>query len=562
MLGLTSLARATELPPLVVQELQKQDANVRIRFDGLVCFSNAECYLPVLPRQEDSKPVQPTKRLYQVPEKAKYPDLIAYDTHFFLLRMVPTATGKFTLPRLESYPIDLKEGMLPQDLLLPANLSIPTELKVILGALPYQPPAAADATVIAGPPVKPTPLPPFASPNGKEIEPSTPSKKPPTEANSGPKKLPPVFTLPAESASTAKPALYLADLLLQQLLSVDPATGKPAWQVGLNCLPSAVLPSPDGKLVYVSCLSSDELVSVDVQAGFIKGRLKVGSRPQNLAWLPDGRLVVSNRFSEFVSLVDAPALSAAEPVQLLGGKPGVMDFSTFRKTLYIADATLGKLYELDPVKRTVLRTLVVPDGVSALGYGQAAGGQQAGQIWVASRNKQQLTILDEATGKPLKALSIGSKPSALVITPDSVLLLTSGDGRIQQFNRMTLEPGSSLELPQGTFPKEMALTADGQKLYVMAGATNDVFVVNAQALLLEKTLSAGSKSVALGFYDPAAGSGSQELPSQVVTPAASPQTQGMLMNQPVAKKEIRQKPARRSKKALKEPISLDSSAAP
>lgn len=133
-----ALCWATDLPPTVLSYLRKRDPAVKIRFDGMVTLSNHDVYLPVFP-QDPSHPPNPSQVLREYPQQAKSPDLIQFDNHFFLIRLVNTSSGKLALARMDAYPIELKEGLLPQDLLLPPNLFLPNELKVILGDLPYNP---------------------------------------------------------------------------------------------------------------------------------------------------------------------------------------------------------------------------------------------------------------------------------------------------------------------------------------------------------------------------------------------------------------------------------------
>ena len=74
--------------------------------------------------------------------------------------------------------------------------------------------------------------------------------------------------------------------------------------------PLEVAVSPDGGQAWVSLQGSadepgDHVVAIDPEDGRILHRVEVGSSPTGLAFHPDGRfLVVCNRFSNFVSVID------------------------------------------------------------------------------------------------------------------------------------------------------------------------------------------------------------------------------------------------------------------
>src|SRR5690242_19189148 len=108
------IAGATDLPAGVLSYLRQKDPKVKVRFDGLVLFSNGQSYVPVIP-QDPSLNADSQQVIATLPEKDPYPDLIQFDNNFFLMRLVQTSSGRLTFPKMSEYPLQLKEGLLPQD---------------------------------------------------------------------------------------------------------------------------------------------------------------------------------------------------------------------------------------------------------------------------------------------------------------------------------------------------------------------------------------------------------------------------------------------------------------
>ena len=64
--------------------------------------------------------------------------------------------------------------------------------------------------------------------------------------------------------------------------------------------------SPDGRLLYVVCERSDQLLVLNAKDGSVLQRIRVGHIPRTVAVSPDGRQVfVTNSWDDTVSVIDA-----------------------------------------------------------------------------------------------------------------------------------------------------------------------------------------------------------------------------------------------------------------
>ncbi len=443
-------ARATDLPPGVLNYLREKDPKVKVRFDGLVMFSNGESYVPVIPQDPDLHP--DSQRVIAVlPEGAVYPDLIQFDNNFFLMKLILTSSGRLTFPKMAEYPMQLREGLLPQDFLIPGNLFIPVELKILLGSLPYNPSYV-------------------------------PEKKPVI--------VPPSVTLSQQSGQSAPLTVgnrltYVFDLNNQKIVSIEPLTGKTTGEVALEAVPAGLKVSPDGKLLFLPCLSTNELVVVDTGSNLVKTRVPVGQRPDSVLYVSGmNEVIVSNRYSPFLSVVDGEKLQAGVKINL-PGNGGVMTLIPGETKLLVADSGKPQLYLVDLKTRAVEKTIPALPDISVLRAFKNTAGEL--EIWVASRSQDEVSVLN-LSGAVLKTLTVGKKPVDMITNQNKLFILSAGDARfdVVDLTNRTLQP--AIPLLSDTFPASVVNAPSEQRAYVVTAGSTDLIVVNLASEQVEKTV--------------------------------------------------------------------------
>lgn len=441
------LAQATDLPAGVLSYLRQKDPKVKVRFDGLVLFSNGQSYVPVIPQDPSLSP-DSQQVIATLPEKEPYPDLIQFDNNFFLMRLVQTSSGRLTFPKMSEYPLQLKEGMLPQDFVMPKNLFIPVELKVILGALPYNPSYTPTNT-------------PALSPVLAGFSP--------------------------EQLRTANRQTYVFDLNQQKVLGIDPNTGAKTGEVALDCSPSGLQMSPDGKLLFVPCLTTNELAVVDTGSNLVKTRVPVGQRPDAVLFVnPTHDVVISNRYSSFLSVINSEELVSGQKIDL-PGNGGAMAQIPGEKVpkLIVADAFKPQLYVVNLNTGTVEKTIPALPEVSALKVLQTDKGGI--EIWVVSRTKDQVMVVD-MFGKPLKTLEVGNKPVDLAEYGDKVLVLSAGDSKVSVVDKASKASVSTITLQQDGFPSGMVVVPSDKVAYITMAGSKHLVILNPESGSVETTL--------------------------------------------------------------------------
>ncbi len=103
--------------------------------------------------------------------------------------------------------------------------------------------------------------------------------------------------------------LYVSNSAADSVTVVDPAnlTAVATWSLrrdGTVRTPRELAVSPDGRLLYVSNQAAGTVSILATDDGRVVAEPQVGTGPRGLGFLPDGRVVVANRESDTLTLLD------------------------------------------------------------------------------------------------------------------------------------------------------------------------------------------------------------------------------------------------------------------
>ncbi len=126
---------ATQLPVEIKNYVIESVPKSTIRFDGLITMPDGTIYLPLLPAFSPEETSFGVK--YTYPGNlafVKKPEIIIFNNNYCLLKLIKNKTG-FSVSDIKDFPIEVRSGLLPQDLLVPKGLVLPDTLVGVLGDL-------------------------------------------------------------------------------------------------------------------------------------------------------------------------------------------------------------------------------------------------------------------------------------------------------------------------------------------------------------------------------------------------------------------------------------------
>ncbi|MFN7310499.1 MAG: YncE family protein [Vampirovibrionales bacterium] len=383
------------LPEAVLIYLKSLDPNLKVREDCLAVLSQKRSYLPVLPQGHDN-PEEPTKVLAQYPLKSNSPDWVQFDNGFYLLRLIETENGKITFSRTETIPTALKTGLLPQNFLIPAGFSIPAELRIIVGDLPYETPLAqAKAT---------------------------------SETPKTPKTLSPLDKVSeglSASNTILDPILFTASLKDSRFTAWDAISWKAKWSLPLTCLATTSSTTQSGEYLYVNCLNSSKINVIDIKSQQRLSELELSDVTQQLiqhAYFPI--VIATHRYAAKITFLDSPHHLIKSVLNL----PFALQEVAMHPRLPLAygvDTVGNRILEIDVQQMKILRQfdLKVPSHkIHAVWIDENRG--RFGTFWMVSRDTQDVYAIDLFTGTKIHTLKLASPLSHVAFVKNEKDVLT------------------------------------------------------------------------------------------------------------------------------------------
>lgn len=129
-------ANAVPLPDNIQNFVKTSFPDTNFRFDGVVILPDGTVYLPLVPSGFDSNAEVKIKSTIPSGQSlSQKPDAIILNNNYVLLKLLTNSKGKSTVINMPVPPIEIRTGLLPQDMLVPKNFVVPANLKSIIGNL-------------------------------------------------------------------------------------------------------------------------------------------------------------------------------------------------------------------------------------------------------------------------------------------------------------------------------------------------------------------------------------------------------------------------------------------
>jgi len=255
----------------------------------------------------------------------------------------------------------------------------------------------------------------------------------------------------APTVPDAECAKLERDLKADGIAIVDTTSRKVIKVLAAGSDPEQFAISPDGKRLYVANEDVGLASVVDVGSGSVIARIRVGGEPEGVAMTPNGRWVlVTNESDNSVSVIDTATLKVVKTVTV-GKRPRDMAFTPDGHHAYVSGEFDASVYRIG-----------VPGGEPV----------------------ERVLQLREAA-RPMSVL-LDSQRSRLYVS-------TGRGGTVAVMKMVGAKNALELvkEIPVGTRPWGMALSADGRFLYTANGPSNDVSIVDTTSLMAIKRIPAG-----------------------------------------------------------------------
>lgn len=341
---------ALSLPDDAVKYINKQFPKSVIRFDGLIVLSDGTEYLPVIPAISQVDAGMKIKKSFpQTNDIKTKPDIVVFENNFALIKINYTEDKKARILNLPDYPIEIKTGLLPQELIVPTGLILPETLHGILGDLeiplyPISSIVPMDEISGKGEDFKTTTM-------SSAITKSTFKGMVETMKTSAP-------DWNADFMDTLSNKRYLITNLSSEYINIVPSdSSEPKFTLKLDTIPLDMALTTDEEYLLITKLNNTNVDLVDIDHEEIIKRIDLGVNLNEILVAPDNKTVfVTSMQDRSIFILDLNSLKVLKKIQVQG-MPEKLALSDNQSKLLYYDKMSSKLYCID-LKDKYIATLI------------------------------------------------------------------------------------------------------------------------------------------------------------------------------------------------------------
>jgi gliding motility-associated-like protein len=275
--------------------------------------------------------------------------------------------------------------------------------------------------------------------------------------------------------------------------------------------PQAVAINPNGAAVYVGNISDGTVSVINTQTNTVSATIQVAA-PAGLAVSLNGTfLYVVSTTSSTVSSVSVINLTNNNIVANIpvGAGAGAIVLSPDGAEAYVLDQNAASISVISTSTNTVISTIPVGGGLN-----QMAISPDGLLIYATADYGDMVTVVSTVTDKVIKTITLPSTLWGITFNPAGTLVYVVGAANaVYVIDPSTGQLISTIQLQEVNGPISIAITPDGNLLYVTGDSSNNVLVVDLKTQTVVYAITIGSQPVPTGNFI-SNGSGCQGSPTK------------------------------------------------
>jgi len=405
----TLSANAAKLPDNVEDFVKTSFPETNFRFDGVVILPDNTVYLPLIPPQfgdERELTIRETIPAGQTFEQK--PDAVILSNNFVLLKMLTNSKGKSTVINMPVPPIEIRTALLPQDMLVPKNFIVPSNLKSIIGNLNI---ATTHETGLV-----------------------IPVSQPKTGA--------------VVNSLTAIPQLqdkmfYITTNLSKNIQAISPERKSASYALFQENIPNSVKSYQDFLLVTSYDKKSMDVISL-ADEKIIK-EISFKTQPDEIIIDEPNKIAyISSGEDASIYVVDLSTMTIKKQLRLNGMCEKII-LSEDGTKLFYNDKQTREIWAIELDNNYLLKEIGRFPNVSKIAYVN-------GKLYITSRTKNRLAIIDYETMGLMSENSISEKPVDMFVYKDNLFILGAADKTIDIIDTTIDTITDTIKLEGNEFP--------------------------------------------------------------------------------------------------------------
>lgn len=453
MLTTAASTFAAKIPDNVKSLIKKDFAKTDFRFDGLITMPDGTLYLPLFPALvKKPEKLLVTSTIPANQTLAQEPDVVILNNDFVLLKVLIDSKGRKTVLNIKDPPLEVKTGLLPQDLLVPSGLVIPDNIKGIMGNLQIG--TAQDAGIR-------TQAEPFLE--NKTVKTSK------TEKNL-------VESVPQLNNKT----LYIATCYSKNIQVVQGESNLPEYALSQASIPIDMKATPDDKFLLVTSYGKTFVNVISLADERIIRQLDLTTQAEEIVIDKNKNLAyVSSGADSSIYIIDLYTMALKQKIKVKGMCEKLSITEDGAKLFYV-DGKTNDVWVIELNNEFVIKNIGNFPNISKIAYTQ-------GKIYLTSRTKNKLAVIDYVTLGLIKEIDVAPKPIDMLVFKDNIYILSAQANIIQVLNSSDDEITHTIYLNTNGFSTQIYRLKNTAVALVMDTKANKYSVFDLDKNLVIKT---------------------------------------------------------------------------
>lgn len=381
-LAVTGCSYASELPKEIKSMVSNEFPQTNFRFDGVIILPDNTIYLPLIPaRIINPETLEISSTIPSGKTIAEKPDVIIFNNDYVLLKVIEDKEGKKSIVKLQTPSHQLKSGLLPQDMLVPHGLMIPENLKGIIGNLQIS--TINDPTL-------------------KVILPA--SKNPNSVVNS-------LSEIPQLKNKT----IYATTNFTKNIQVLNPSKQIPEYALSQENIPIS-MKGYDGKFLLVTTYNKKSVDVISLADEQIIKQIDIKTQPDEIIIDSKNKIAyIASPEDASIYVLNLDNMTLKKQLKL-NGMCEKLTLSEDGTKLFYVDKKTNEIWAVELDNGYLLREIGRFPNTSKIAYAN-------NKIYITSRTKNRLAIIDYKTIGLVGETNITEKPIDMLVFNDKLYIL-------------------------------------------------------------------------------------------------------------------------------------------
>ena len=436
-------AFAKEVPKNIQNAIKKDFPKAEFRFDGLITLPDGTLYLPLFPALVKKPEEISVEKTYPKNQSLKNkPEIVIFNNDFTLLKIIRDMKGRKTVALLKEPPVEVRTGLLPQDLLVPSGLIIPDNIKGIIGNLEISTEKDAGLRIAA-----------------EELT----QKKP--------KKFQPFKNLVKEVYELKNKVIYVSTCYSKNIQVVKGENSEAEYALTQETLPIDIAITPNKRFLLVTTFSKNTVDVISLADDRIIKQIDLKT-PAGEILIDEikNKAYIASPKDASIFIVNLSDMTLSKKIKIRGNCEKLY-LSNDRNKIFYTDSHNNDIWVIELDNDYVIKNIGNFPNISKIVFEQ-------NKVYASSRTKNRVAVVDYVTLGLIKELEVSPKPVDMLSYKGDIFVLSAENNSIDIINTQDDEVTETIDLSTGGFSTKLYRIEDSNKAIATNTKSNKYAVID------------------------------------------------------------------------------------